>query len=140
MDSLEESLVKFLLSKTSVTDLVGDRIQPDVLPQHSAMPAITYRRVSTFHGDDLRGSKSGMASTRIEIETYASTRKQSTQLAEAIRLCGILDVIDDMHGTNVRSVQIDAGQRHYTEPPEDGSDEHRYVTSQDYAFSYEETV
>lgn len=140
MASLEESLVAFLLTKTIVTNIAQTRIYPDVLPQRAVLPAITYRRVSTIHGDDLRGSKSGMASTRIEIETYAATRKQSCQLSEAVRLSGILDVIDDMHGTNVRSVQVDAGQRHYTEPPNDGSDAHRYVTSQDYAFSYQENV
>lgn len=140
MASLEESLVAFLLSKTPVTDLVADRINPDILPQGSAVPAISYRRISTSHGDNILGSKSGMASMRLQIDVYAATRKQANETSEAIRLSGILDVYGDMYSTNVRSVQVDNGQRHYTEPPEDGSDEFRYVTSQDYAFYYLEEV
>lgn len=140
MADVTESIRSFLLQSNALTALVSNRITPDVLPPGEPMPAVVYRRISTSHGSDIRGSKGGLARTRIEYECFAATRATANAVAEAIRLSGLLDVINVVHGTNFRSVQVDAGQRHYTEPPEDGSHEFRYVTSQDYAISYEENV
>ena len=82
-----------------------------------------------------------MAYSRIEINSFGSTRLQADGLAELIRLSGILDLQSTaVAGVVVLGVAIDSGIRQDEEEPDDGNHERRYVASQDYQFSFLENT
>lgn len=139
MADIGTAIQDYLAADATVSGLVGTRIRPDVLKQGETMPAVTYRVISTRHEHNINGAKTGIARSRIQIDCYAETRLGANALAEAIRKSGILDRgHKTTHGVYIYSVQIDAGQSHGIEQPDDGSDEFRRITSQDYAFTYGE--
>lgn len=141
MPDVSTSLVSFLLSKESITDIIVDRIESDALSQGVSVPAIVYRRISTAHGSTLQGSKAGVVWTRFEVDSIAPTRLQADQLAEAIRLCGILDLKrTTVEGLVIQGVIVDSGIRHSIDPPEQGDHQRRYVSTQDYQISFNEAV
>lgn len=141
MADISAAVAAYLLTKPAITDMVVDRIESGSLSQGVAVPAITYRRISTQHAHTIFGAKGGIAMSRIEINTFAATRLQADQLAERVRLCGILDLRRTAIGdVVVQGVVIDSGIRQDEEGPEEGSHERRYVTSQDFQFSYNEEV
>ena len=134
-----QSLVSFLLSKSAVTDIIGDRIESDDLTQGVAVPAVTYRRISTSHANNIMGTKAGIARSRVEINCLAGTRLAADALAETIRKSGLLDIRrEEIAGTTIQSVLIDAGVRHYTEGPETGDHEFRYVATFDLQIAFNE--
>lgn len=139
MADIGTAIRQFLVSDATVSGLVDTRIYPDLLPQGISMPAVTYYRISTRHEGNINGSKAGIATTRIQIDAFATTRAGSNSLSEAIRKSGILDLgYTTTNGVDILAVEIDAGQRHLIEHPSDGTDQARYVTSQDYAFVFRE--
>ena len=131
----------FVIAQSSVNTLIGSgasaRMYPDMLPQGSSLPAIAYWRVSTIH-DQYLGRLSGMAAARIQFDCFASTRAGANALAEALKDCGLMNMRGVYSGCMIHAVELDSGQRHYIDAPSDGSDEHRYVSSQDFIFHYQE--
>jgi hypothetical protein len=94
---LEAALRTLLGDDNGVSNIVGSRIFPGVLPQTVQYPAMAYRLVSREHERRLepRGS-SGLARSRFR---FFSTAKGATayadakRLDEALRLC-----LDGYHG------------------------------------------
>lgn len=74
----------FLSHQTAITAIVSDRIYPDTLPQNPTFPAITFSQVSRVGVDGLEGS-CGKARRRVQVDCWATTRKGSWQLADAVR-------------------------------------------------------
>lgn len=76
--------------------------------------------------------------------TYASTtglaKAIADEIAELIRLSGVLDWLDIRHGLDCRGVEIDSGIAHMTEPNTEGSDELRYITAIDFEIAYKEEI
>jgi len=135
-----ESIRDLLLDDASVAAEVGARIVPDALAQSETLPAITYRVISTVHEHDITGPKVGVASARIAIECYASTRASANALAELVRLSGILDWSGSANGVEVMAIEIDSGAEYMIEQNSEGSHELRYITATDYSITYRETV
>lgn len=141
MADISAALVTYLLDQSSITDVIGDRIESGSLSQGVAVPAITYRRISTTHTHTIQGAKGGIAFSRIEINSFGATRLQADQLAELIRLSGILNLQRTAIGSVVvAGVVIDSGIRQDEIGPDEGSHERRYVASQDYQFAFYEAV
>lgn len=139
MADIGTAIQDYLTADATVSGLVGTRIRPDVIKQSETMPAVSYRTISTRHEHNINGAKTGIARSRIQFDCFADTRIGANALAEAIRKSGILDRgHTTTHGVYIYSVEIDAGASHGIEQPNDGSDQFRYVTSQDYAFTYGE--
>ena len=145
MADISTAFVTYLKTKSAVTDIIGSgadaRIEPGSLTQGVAVPAIAYRRISTTHYSTINGTVAGLASTRMEINAIADTQLAADQLGEAIRLCGILDIQrETVASVMIQGVFIDAGNRQYTEEPEPGDHQRRYVASQDYQIVFNEEV
>ncbi|QDV86919.1 tail completion protein gp17 [Planctomycetes bacterium TBK1r] len=140
MADVGQSLRDLLLDDASVVAQVGSRVIPDSLAQGETLPAITYRVISTTHEHDINGPKVGLATARIAIECYASTRVAANALAELVRLSGILDWEGDDNGVDVRAIEIDSGAEYLSEQNSEGSHELRYITATDYSITYRETV
>lgn len=143
MSDVVESMIAFLLAEGAVTELIGDRIYPDILPQNPVYPAVTLSKVDTRH-DHTLSNLAGLAHTRLQFDCYCeglgSDRAKANEVAEAIRATGIVGVKGLTHGTDIRAVQLESGQRNYTEPPNDAQDQHRYVTNFDLLVSYTESI
>lgn len=136
----ETAVRTFLLTQSSVTDLVGTRIYPMQLPQNAQLPAIVYRRITTGHEETIDGSKGGLADARVQYDCYAVTHDQAHDVAEALRLSGILDLHGVTNSVDFRGVRLSSGLRMEDDSPTDGSAEWRYWASQDYQFFYLEEV
>ena len=140
MASLVSAIRSVLLDDADVASAVSTRIVPDVLPQGETLPAITIRRISTRHENTINGSKARMAHARVTIETFADTRLSADDIAEKVRLSGILDWVGVQYGVDSRGVQVDTGIFHTTEQNTEGSHELRYISAQDFEISFVEAV
>jgi hypothetical protein len=138
MADLAVAVRTYLLTIPAITDIVGQRIYTDILPQSAALPAVTMDKVSTRHDHQL-SDFAGLAHTRIQFGCFASTRLVANALAEAIRSSGLIVLKGLNSDVDIRGVRCDDGQRNYVDYPTDGSDEHRYVTTIDFIFDYTET-
>ena len=127
------------LTKTAITNLIGQRMYPDVLVQGSQMPAVVYYIISTER-EKLIGKMSKLAHSRFQIDCYAMTRSQAHAVAQAFRT----SQLDEYRGITAsimfNGIEIDSGEQYLQEPPTDGSQEHRYLTSFDMLVHYTEGV
>lgn len=129
----------YLLGKTAITDLVGQRIYTDALPQSATLPAIVMSKLYTQHDHEL-SDLAGLAHSRLQFECYASTRLVSNAVAEAIRACGVVAFKGSTNGVDIRGVRVEEGMSYQDDPPTDGSDERRYVSVIDLTIDFTETI
>lgn len=140
MADVAESIAKFLFDDTDIDAFINGRIFPDSIQQAADLPAICYWKVATDHEHTVSGL-AGAASTRIEIECHADTRTNSHALAKAIKDSlmpddGSYPIRGLVNGTTFLDVMLDQGQRSYVIPKEEGSDEYRYIVTQDFVFTH----
>jgi hypothetical protein len=132
----------FLAANAGVSALVGSRIKPDVMQQKWDVkngPVLTYAIVSTTHDHPLNGL-AGIARSRIEFTSFASSRLMANAVAEAVRQSGLPGYTGTMGGIEIESVMLESGSQSLDEGPTDGSQEHRYLTVFDYLIAYQESV
>jgi hypothetical protein len=127
------ALCNYALAQSSVAALVADRAWPDVLKQNAAMPAFTYTVVSDVPEHHLTGM-SGISQARVQFDFYADTRKESNDLAEAVRIAIDADR-GTLGGEQVRTCHLENTFR-FPEQPVNGSGNWRYVTTCDYLVWY----
>lgn len=140
MANIASSIRQYLAGNSRLTDYLGSRIYPANLPQDATLPAAIYTQISTRHAEVITGSKGGLAFARIEIGVYSNDFAEAHDIAERIRLCGILDLQGVTEGIDIRAVRVDNGIDFSSEPPTDGSDQHRYAVFQDFEIAYLESV
>lgn len=125
-----KSMRQYMLSKTAVTDVIGQRFYAKRLPQNATVPAVAYRTLTESHDHALDGL-AGMVSTRIQYECFAANAESARSLAY-IMIGSEADQIKGLtHGTNVRSVMVEDGVREYEDEDTEGGDYQRHVASFD---------
>ena len=129
----------FLLSKSVITDLVGQRIYTDALPQSATLPAIVMEKLYTQHEHEL-SNLAGLAHARLQFSCFAATRLVSNSVAEAIRTSGVVTQKGSTSDVDIRGVRVEEGMSYQDDPPTDGSDERRYVSVIDLMVDFTETV
>lgn len=82
-----------LLQDATITQLVGTRIYPSVLPQPPAFPSITIQVVGSNTVLSHQGY-SGLLSDLVQIDAYSKTQVEADALARRIR-----NMIDGWRGT-----------------------------------------
>ena len=82
---IENAIAELLRGSKDVTDMVGNRIGPELGTSKEQTPYITYRRIST---DPLEGSlgSTGTSRAAILVTPWSESYRQTKQLAEFIRL------------------------------------------------------
>lgn len=128
----------YILSRPTVTDLIGQRMYFDRLKQKAQLPACTISRVSETH-DHTISNRSGMVWTRLQIDCYSLNRLTTADIAETIYRCGIAAVKGVTNGLNIRGVDVEDGRRDYTIDDAKGGDDHVYVTQFDLRVCYLES-
>lgn len=78
--SLEIAIKTYLLTKTALTNLVGQRIYYSTLPQTPTYPAISFFRVSNIRQHDL-----DIGSCYYQFDCWSLTYIQSVEIAKQIR-------------------------------------------------------
>lgn len=93
---MEEALIAHLLAFGGLTDIVGQRITPALRPQGSALPALVVTKISDLPDYTMQGP-SGLASSRIQIDAWASTYAGAKTAARQVeeRLSGMDASIGD---------------------------------------------
>ena len=137
MSAIGEALRTKLLSYTTVSSLIGQRMYPDALVEGAQLPAVVYYVTSTQRDHMLSGvGKSAHA--RVTLECYAVTRTTCNAISRAIRETGIDAFRGTVSGYDLDGVDFDSGDEYLQESPTDGSQEHRYLVSFDLLVHYGE--
>ena len=144
MADVAASVRQYLVANAGVSALVpGSRFWPDKPPQGYKMSqgaAVIYSKLSTIHDHMLNGL-AGIARCRIEYTAYSSTRAGANAVAEAVRNSGIVGFTGTTYGVTIESVMLENGEETEDEfPINDGSQEHRYLTTFDFLIAYQEEV
>jgi hypothetical protein len=120
----------YLLTKTAITDIVGQRIYTDKLPQKATLPAVTMRIQSERYVHALAGLV-GLVDTRLQMECYAATRLATNALCDAIIWSGIDAIKGTYSDLDIRGVMVEDGRRSFEDDDTAGGDDARYVSQFD---------
>lgn len=74
------------LLEASITAYVGERIGPEIRPQGSNLPAITFLRIAGVPQTDLDGDDGNLLNIRQQIDVWSKTHDQVKLIAEAVRI------------------------------------------------------
>jgi hypothetical protein len=82
--TLGKYLRMLLTSDAGVAALVADRVFTEVLPQAGDVPAVVFTEVA---GDDdvALDGPTGLASRRVQVDSWARTRAEATELGLAVK-------------------------------------------------------
>lgn len=81
---IRQALADFLLSKTAITDVVGQRVRPVFIAQSDTFPAIVYRRISAGHNPGIEGGDD-TPSPQFQVTSWAETYGGAVSLNEIVR-------------------------------------------------------
>jgi hypothetical protein len=81
----EATLQRILIDTPVVSNLIGTRIYPNIVPQKAPMPAVTYQQISGPRLHDMQGAV-GMCKARYQINCWAASYAKAKELAEVVRL------------------------------------------------------
>lgn len=106
--SFEPALVAFLAADPELSVLVGDRIEPEPLPDKVRLPAIVYSRVSGVRTVDYEGG-GGLVPYRYQFDIWATTRASAQAVAYALRraLLGYRGPMGDYEDVSVTRQETD---------------------------------
>jgi hypothetical protein len=96
-----EALYKHLSTYKQITDKVGGRIYPILLPQNCVNPAIVYSLVSANYDSALQGD-TGYVRQVVQIVCHDKTYKGARDLSRLVKMR-----IQDLHGS-MGGLMIDA--------------------------------
>jgi len=82
--SAETKIVALLKADASVSALIADRIDPDILPENPIYPAITYSEIFPGAQYHLSGP-STLSNPQIQIDCWALTRDGAKDLAAKVK-------------------------------------------------------
>lgn len=127
----------YLLNKAAVTDIIGQRLYVDQLPQNVQLPAAVVRKTSGMQQHTL-SDRVGTVAAVLTYECLSALRLTANTLAKTMYQCGITEVKGSTNSVDIRSVTVSSAQRNSVDFATDGSDEQRYVTSFDLTVFYRE--
>lgn len=139
MADVGTSIRTWLIAQSGVSALIGSgssaRCYPDVLVQGASLPAICYYTVSSMPEHLLQGL-AGLYHDRIRFDCYALTRLGSIALAQACIDAGLISLRGTYTSIFITAVELDQGPICQQEPPTDGNQSHRYISSFDLIVHY----
>jgi hypothetical protein len=137
MSAIGEALRTKLLTYSTVSTLVGQRMYPDSLVQNATLPAIVYYVTSTQRAHAISGVTK-FASARITLDCFALTRTAASLISKAIRETGIDAFRGVVSGYTFCGIDFDSADEYLNDTPTDGNQEHRYLVSFDLLVHYKE--
>lgn len=136
--AIGQDLRTYLLTKASITSLLGTRIFPNKIPQkNSDWPCVVYQIISQNPGHTLEGG-ADYAETRIQLDVYSETALARDALVEALR--NVLQGFRGTMGSSTVSSVVYRNSIDLYEPPADNSDVGLYRNSADYWLRHSHTA
>jgi len=126
-----------LLSYSSITSLIGQRMYPSALLTKATMPAVVYTKLRTTREHTI-DNVTQLAHALYQIDCYALTKDTADSVSKAIQDCGICAFNGTISGIKFHGTEISSGEYDGDESPTDGNQEHRYITSFDLEVHYQE--
>ena len=137
MADIGSGIRAYLLGMSDITDLVGQRIYTDQLPQSATQPSVVMNVLFTTH-EHMLSDLARLAHTRLQFECYAATRLVANEICDAIRHSGIVAVKGVTNSIDIRGVRVEEGMSFKNDAATDGSDELRYVSVIDLVIDHTE--
>ncbi|HEG43246.1 MAG TPA: DUF3168 domain-containing protein [Phycisphaerales bacterium] len=82
--TIEKAIYSLLSGDPTLSALVGTRIDPMIVPQGTAMPAVTYMQIPSWRDNTLDGP-SGLVRSRWQINCWALTTAEARTVSNAVR-------------------------------------------------------
>lgn len=139
MADISATIRTLSIADSDVSALVGTRMYSDVLPQKCTMPAIAYQVISTVANEELV-NVTALTRARIQIDCFAKTRGEANQLAEKVRIALHKKHRGNNSGQWIDEISLAGGEEHEFVQPEAGTDQRRFITSQDFFVFYQTTT
>ena len=132
------ALRTLLLNDSAVAGLVGERIIVDRYPQANEVTPAIVLWVEDEKALDALDGPLGMDQPRVRIACYAKTRTGASSLRLEVRrtLGGYSGVVGGYYIKGIAQI-MQRGEQYLTDRPLAGSDESRYVSTQDFRVSYD---
>ncbi len=116
----------YLLTKSAVTDVGGQRIYCDAMPQNATLPAIEMTIVDEVPDMEL-SDVTGVTKSRVSLNCIAERRSTTRALAKAIRNCGVAAIKGVYSTVDIRGVAI-LNRFDGVFSPTDGAADRNYTT------------
>lgn len=138
---VEQWVFDFLSDQAGITDIVGDAIHVDTLPQRASFPCLRFETVSETRPRILGGrNMAGIVKARIQFDCMAMTPSQANEIIDAL-FNALQGKRGTYNGRELMNCWIEEGGPHGSEDdPIDGSDSWLYVRTVDYFFKLRESV
>ena len=137
--TIESALYSHLSTKASIIALVSDRIYPQIAPNGTAYPFITFTVINEDHDHAMSGA-TGLANVSMQIDVWTETIADRVAVSEALR--NALDGFTGDMGTedlNIRSCFLD-NRAVFQETDTEGKGQPIYRASMDFSIWHVETV
>jgi hypothetical protein len=82
--TISETVVARMASQTALTNLIGARLYPGIIPQDAESPAVAYQLSDTQHVSSRSGS-SHLARSQFQFVCSAETKAEAVAVATAVR-------------------------------------------------------
>lgn len=137
--TIESALYSYLSNKASVTALVSDRIYPQVAPQGTAYPFVTFNVLSEDTQHDMSGA-SGLTNVAMQIDAWCETVADRVSVSEALR-----NALDGFRGAmGTESLHISnffmTDRQNFVEGDTEGKAHPLYRSSMDFSIWHAESV
>lgn len=107
------AVYNILSNNAALTAVVSSRINPLVLPQESAFPAISYQLISVVpHPSKSGSSKSDFA--RVQINSFGTSYQSAVEVSDLVRSAMILTLPETYNNVIVQACEYD-GEVHMTD-------------------------
>jgi len=100
-NTIGEAIVEYLLSLPAVTDLIDERLYPNVAPQDIDKPTLVYQLIDAQHVASRSGS-SHLARSLFQFTCEADTYAEADALAAAVR-----SAYEDYRNVAILQMRID---------------------------------
>lgn len=130
MADVIKSVRQYLLGRSAITTLIGQRMYQGRLPQNATLPAVAMWINSEQYTHAL-SSLAGPVDVRVQVECYDNTGEGARAVADSIIWSGIDAIKGTYTGVNIRSVMVEDGRREFEDDDTSGGDEQRHVCTFD---------
>ena len=137
MSDIGKDIRTYLQTVSDVTDIIGTRMFPRMLPQGEALPAIIFNVIGSRSVAHMGGA-AGSARAMLQLDCYAETHLTANNLGETVRQA-LHGYIGTAGGRPVGSSLLE-NKREMYETPTDGSDLPAYRVMMEWEIWHEETV
>ncbi len=107
----EAAIYSLLSSNTAITNIVGNKIYPDTIPQGTTNPCITFSEISVIP-NNTKTSTSKLDLCTVTINNYHNSQMLAKQLGQITR-----SILDGYKGTvancNIQSITFNTSTSYY---------------------------